>query len=161
MGDCDRFSNTGPFAHIGSRNDGRHDGRHNYGTVRPFAYDPPGGGGNRPTIDDAAPFELKQEVMSDEEKGLILIGLLLWAAWRHESTSVTLTQNCWDGSVIPLDQTCPDPPAASVGYTPFNSPYYANPTYDPNFLNPFAPGQIGDPFVGSGWIEQSPMLIEL
>lgn len=48
--------------------------------------------------------------MKDDQVGLVLIALLLWAAWRHESTSVVLTQNCWDGSVIPIDQECPPMP---------------------------------------------------
>lgn len=51
---------------------------------------------------------------NDSTTGLVLIALLLWAAWRKESTSVTLTTTCPDGTVVPLGQQCPD---GSVGLT--------------------------------------------
>lgn len=113
--------------------------------------------------------------MSDDEKGLILIGLLLLLAWRSESTSVnfpggTVTKTCPDGSVIPYDQTC----VGSAGLVPTSSPapYSYGDVFNPfpptglipssNFLNPFAPGQVGDPLSGGGaWIENPPELLPL
>lgn len=49
--------------------------------------------------------------MRDGEKGLILIGLLLWLAWRREEVTTVLYKDCTleDGTVVqvPIDQECP------------------------------------------------------